>query len=104
MPLASPPEKMTMRLPSNVAWTTWRMRSVEGLRRDLALLVDLLRLVLLDVSLRRLDLDDVRAELRGDLRGVGADVDRRLALLREAGAARVAPDDDGEALALGLER
>ena len=53
----------------------------QGLRRDRVLLEDLLGLGLLDVVLRRLDLDDVRAELAGDLRRVGDDVDRRLALL-----------------------
>ena len=54
---------------------------------------------------RRLDLDDVRAELRGDLRRVGDDVDRRLAFLGDAGAARVGPDDDRRGRAsLRLER
>jgi len=42
----------------------------QRLRGDLVLLEDLLRLRLLDVILRRLDLDDVRPELRGDLRRV----------------------------------
>ena len=40
--------------------------------RDALLLVDLLRGFLLDVVGRRLHLDEVRAELRGDLRRVGA--------------------------------
>jgi hypothetical protein len=57
---------------------------------------------LLELGRRRLDLDHVRAELGGDLSGVGDDVDRRLALLRQAAAARVAPDDDGEADGLRL--
>src|SRR5712671_4998024 len=69
--------------------------------RDLLRLVHLLRRLLLDVFGRRLDLDDVRAELGGDLRRIGADVDRGLALLRQAAAARVAPDDDREADRLG---
>ena len=43
-------------------------------------LVDLARGVLLDVIGRRLYLDHVRAELRGDLRGIGHNVDRGFAL------------------------
>ena len=70
MPLASPPEKMTMRLPLNALCTTCLTRSASVADRDLVLLVDLLGLGLLDVGRRRLDLDDVRAELGGDLRGV----------------------------------
>ena len=31
MPLASPPEKMTMRLPLKALWTTWRTRSASVL-------------------------------------------------------------------------
>jgi hypothetical protein len=81
VPFASPPEKMTMRLPLNVDCTTWRMRSDSVAIGILGLVVDLARFVLLDVRRRRLDLDDVRAELRRDLRRVGDDVDRRLALL-----------------------
>src|SRR5881628_2085418 len=74
----------------------------EGRDRDALLLVDLLRRRLLDVRRRRLHLDDVRAQLAGDLRRVGDHVDCRLALLGDARAARVGPDDHGEALALGL--
>jgi len=70
--------------------------------RDLVLLVDLLRGLELDVLGGRLHLDEVRAELRRDLRGVGHDVDRRLALLRDARAARVGPDHDREAHGLGF--
>src|SRR5207249_3556811 len=70
--------------------------------RDALLVVDLLGGRLLDVRRRQLHLDDVRAELAGDLRRVGDDVDRGLALLGEPRAARVGPDDDGEALPLGL--
>jgi hypothetical protein len=51
---------------------------------------------------RQLDLDDVRAQQRGDLRGIGGDVDRRLAVLRHALAARVGPDHRGDALGRGL--
>src|SRR6185312_8237038 len=75
----------------------------EGLRRDAVLLEDLLRLGLLDVVLRRLDLDDVRAELRRDLRRVTADVDRGLAVLGDAGAARVGPDDGWKSNRFGLQ-
>src|SRR6185295_4123233 len=57
-----------------------------------------------DEVLRRLDLDDVRAELGRDLSAVGDDVDAELAVLGDAGAARIGPNDDDEALALGLER
>src|SRR2546428_328648 len=74
----------------------------EGRDRDTLLLVDLLRRRLLDVRRRRLHLDDVRAQLAGNLRRVGDHVDRRLAFLGDARASRVGPDDHGEALALGL--
>src|SRR5690606_5562771 len=59
-------------------------------------LVCLLRVLELDVARGRLDLHDVGAELAGDLRGVGDDVDRGLALLGEI-AARVGPDDGRQA-------
>src|SRR5262249_10152764 len=72
--------------------------------RDALLLVDLLRLGLLDVRGRHLDLDDVRAELRGAVCRVGDDVDRGLAFLRESRAARIGPDDDREAGLLRLDR
>ena len=49
VPFASPPEKITMRRPSNADCTTWRTRSASVADRDLLLLVDLLRLVLLEV-------------------------------------------------------
>src|SRR3990172_2820462 len=51
-----------------------------GQRRDrhAGLFVDLLGLRLLNVLGGRLDLDDMRPELRGDLRGVRHDVDRGL--------------------------
>src|SRR5262245_13102521 len=64
--------------------------------RDLLRLVDFLRGLLLDLLGRRLDLDDVRAELSCDLGRVGADVDRGLALLAQRAAARIAPHDDRE--------
>src|SRR6266536_5248082 len=62
------------------------------------LFVGLLGLGLLDVVSRRLDLDDVRTELRGDLRGVGDHVDARLALLADRRAARVGPHHRGQAV------
>src|SRR5437870_170448 len=74
----------------------------QGGDRDALLLVPLLGRRLLDVRRRRLHLDDVGAELAGDLGRVGDHVDRGLALLRDARPARVGPDDHGEALALGL--
>jgi hypothetical protein len=57
----------------------------------------LARLVLLDVRGRRLDLDDVGAEQAGAVRGVGDDVERGLAVLRELAAARVRPDHGRQA-------
>ena len=64
-------------------WTTCRTRSASVAIGIFCLLVHLSRRVLLDVRGGELHLDDVGAELGGDLRGVGRDVDRRLALLRE---------------------
>src|SRR6266700_3243820 len=58
---------------------------------DTLLLVDLLRRGLLEVRRGQLHLDDVGAELGGDVRGVRRDVDRGLALLGEPRAARVRP-------------
>src|SRR5207253_1757120 len=69
---------------------------------DALLIVDLLGRRLLDVRRRQLHLDDVRAQLAGDLRRVGDDVDRGLALLGEPGAARVRPHHHREPLLLGL--
>ena len=56
---------------------------------DILLLVDRLCRRQLEMRGRRLDLDDMRAELGGDLCGIGADVDRGLALTRQVAAARV---------------
>src|SRR5438876_5607440 len=67
-----------------------------------SLVVRLLGLRLLDVLGGRLDLDDVRAQLGGDLRGVGDHVDGRLALLADRRAARVGPDNRGQAIRLAL--
>ena len=69
---------------------------------DTLLLVDLLRRGLLEVRRGQLHLDDVGAELGGDVRGVRRDVDRGLALLGEPRAARVRPDDHGEPALLRL--
>src|SRR6185437_2118692 len=69
---------------------------------DLLLLIDLFGGVELEEVGGRLDLDDVRAQERRHMRGIGADVDRRLALLRQAAAARIGPDHHGEAMRLGL--
>src|SRR5438046_1493608 len=52
----------------------------ERRQRHALLLVHLLRRGLLDVRARGLHLDDVRAQLGGDLRRIGDDIDRRLAL------------------------
>jgi hypothetical protein len=70
--------------------------------RDLLGLVHLLGGRDLEVRRRRLHLDDVRAELARDLRGVRAHVDGGLAVLRDAGAARVRPHDDRKTLPLRL--
>src|SRR5260370_40329637 len=53
---------------------------------------------------RELDLDDVRAELRGDMCGVRADVNRGLARLADRRTARVRPDHDDEPRSLGFLR
>src|ERR1700751_265299 len=76
---ASPPEKTTMRRPLKADCTTCLMRAAE-----------------VEMCSRRLDLDDMRAELRGDLSGIGAHVDRGLALARQVATARVGPDHDGQ--------
>src|SRR5262249_1927786 len=70
--------------------------------RHLRRFVDLFRRRLLEVRRRQLDLDDVRAELRGDVGGVRRHVDGRFTVLGEAGAARVRPDDDRHAGGLGF--
>src|SRR5271170_7782615 len=51
---------------------------------------------------RELDLDDISAQLRGDLRSVCDDVEGGLAFLADTRAARIGPYDDGEAVLLGL--
>ncbi len=69
---------------------------------DLALEIDLLRRLELEKLGRQLDLDDVRAEERRHVRGIGADVDRRLALPRQRAAARIGPDHHRQPVRLGL--
>src|SRR5438309_7110946 len=71
--------------------------------RHLRRLVDLLGRRLLQLRRGQLHLDDVGAELRGDVRSVRGDVEGRLAVLAEPGAARVRPDDDGEPVGLRLD-
>ena len=53
---------------------------------------------------RQLDLDDVRAEQRRHVGAIGGDVERELALLRDVAAARIGPDDRGDADRLRLGR
>ena len=60
--------------------------------------IDLLRLVLLEMVCRRLHLD-MRAEQGGHMRGIGGDVERRFARLRQPSAARIGPEHDGKARA-----
>ncbi len=79
VPLVAPPEKIRMRR-------------------------GLLRLGLLDMRRGGLYLDDVRAELAGDVSSVRRNVDARLAVLADTGSARIGPYDHGEPLRLGLER
>jgi len=51
---------------------------------------------------RELDLDDMRADQRRDLRGIGGDVDGGLAVLADRLAARIGPDHRGDALGGGF--
>src|SRR5439155_21523089 len=51
----------------------------------------------------RLELGDMSTELWGELRRIGADIDRRLALARQVAAARIGPDYHREAVRLRLE-
>src|SRR6185312_16052444 len=63
-------------------------------------LVRFLRLWLLQVRAWQLDLNDIGAELRRDLRCVGHHVERGLALLADSRAARVRPYHHGETMRL----
>src|SRR5437867_2948419 len=74
----------------------------ERLDRDLLGLVDLLRRRLLQVISRQLHLDDVGAQLGGDLRRIGDDVERRLAFLAHLAAARIGPDYERQAMPFGF--
>src|SRR5213593_2034200 len=74
----------------------------QRLDRDLLGLVDLLRRRLLQVISRQLHLDDVGAQLGGDLRRIGDDVERRLAFLAHLAAARIGPDYERQAMPFGL--
>ena len=90
------------RPPKALCTTCWIAFGTQGSDRDFLGLVDLAGGIQLDVLGRRLDLDDVGTELAGDLRGIGDDVDSGLALLGDAGAAGVGPDDNRETGVLGL--
>ena len=72
------------------------------LLRPVGALIGLFRVVLLDMRGRQLHLDDVRAEQCRHVRGIGADVERQFAVLRQLAAARIAPDDGGDADRLRL--
>src|SRR5437867_6888280 len=74
----------------------------QRLDRDLLGLVDLLRRRLLQVISRQLHLDDVGAQLGGDLRRIGDDVERRLAFLAHLAAARIGPDYERQAMPFGF--
>src|SRR5208283_5753530 len=65
----------------------------ERLERNLVGVVRFFGLGLFDESGGRLDLDHIRTELARDLGRVGDHVERGLALLAYAGAARVRPED-----------
>src|SRR5579884_12984 len=69
---------------------------------DMLALVDLAGLVLLDMGDGQLDFNEMRAQLRGDVGRVAGHVDGRLALFAQAGPARIGPDDDDQAVALGF--
>src|SRR5271157_5373695 len=86
--VAAPPEKITIRCPLNALCKRGN--------RDLLLLIHLLGVGKLDLSGRKLHFDDIRAELSGDLGGIGNHVDCRLSLPGEIAAARIGPDHDGE--------
>src|SRR3546814_4414504 len=58
-------------------------------------LIRLLRVLLLDMRARQLDLDDVCAEQRRHVRGIGADIEREFAVLAQLAAARIRPDHRG---------
>jgi hypothetical protein len=75
-----------------------------GLGGPVERLVGLLRVLLLDMVARQLDLDDVRAEQGGHVRGIGADIEGEFAFLAELAAARIGPDHGGDADRLGLGR
>src|SRR3546814_20846840 len=62
-------------------------------RSPVGSLIGFLRCLLLDMVGRQLHLDDVRADQRGDVRSISADIQRKLALLRQIAAARIGPDD-----------
>src|SRR5579871_3572949 len=74
----------------------------QGFDGDTLALVDFAGFVLLDMGGGQLDLEDVRAQLRGDVGRIAGHVNGRLALLAQARPARVGPNDDGQAVALGL--
>ena len=74
----------------------------ERFERNLLGVVNFFSLGLFDERGGRLDLDDIGAELRRDLRRVCDHVERGLALLADAGAARVRPDDERQAVGLGF--
>src|SRR3546814_3728108 len=57
-----------------------------GLLRPVGSLIGFLRVLLLDMGGRQLHLDDVRADQRGDVRSISADIQRKLALLRQIAA------------------
>jgi hypothetical protein len=73
------------------------VRDALGQRADGDALVVLLGGALVHQRGGRLHLDDVRAQLGGDLRGVGHHVHGGLGLGGEVGAARVAPQHGGQA-------
>src|SRR5581483_12303507 len=68
--------------------------------RDVPRLVDLARLVLLDVGRWQLDLDEMRAQLRGDVGRITADIYGRLALFAQPRTARIRPDHDDQPVPL----
>src|SRR5438552_1836210 len=74
----------------------------QTLDRDLLRLVHLLRRRLLQVIGRQLHLDDVGAQLGGDLPCIGDDVERRLPFLADLASTGIGPDHKRQAVPFGF--
>src|SRR5262245_374687 len=74
----------------------------ERMHRDFAFLVDLTRRLLLNMLARDFDFDNMGAELRREVRGIGRHVNASLASFAQARTPRVGPDDHHQTIALRL--